>query len=623
MSDSVHPLPRSALRGTIDVGAQPRWIGTSLQRAVGDADAAPGRQRCRAPGLILDWDAGRASHAAAEDLLCVVWGTPRLAGDAPASADTVAPRATAAAILARYAARGTAALVDLRGAYGLLIVDARAARVVLACDRFAMETACHALAGDTFMVAERADEVPLSARTLSHQALYEYLYFHCIPSPATIYREVSRLVPATHAIAAGGAVRTAWHWQPASPAAGPRDLAAQSARFRALVRAAVATEAGAGEALGCFLSGGTDSSTVVGMLRDATGAARTYSIGFAADGYDEMEYARIAARHFASDHHEYYVTADDVAAEAPTVARSFDQPFGNSSALPAYLCARLAHADGVSRMLAGDGGDELFGGNARYRLQMALGAYEALPRTLRAITDPLGTGSPGRTRLPGLRHAAAYVRHARTPMPDRLEGFNLLDRVGAANVLAPDVLADVDEAAPRAARRATYARSTAPDLLDRILQYEWKYTLADSDLPKVRGATALAGVGVGYPLLYDEIVDFSLSLPAQWKVRRLTLRWFFKRALADFLPAAIIAKKKHGFGLPFGVWASRHAALRALAGDSLAGLERRGILRAGFRDPLLDDLMPAHPAYYGELIWVLMMLEQWLAAHERRGAHEL
>ena len=182
-------------------------------------------------------------------------------------------------------------------------------------------------------------------------------------------------------------------------------------------------------------------------------------------------------------------------------------------------------------------------------------------------------------------------------------------------------------ASTKARRAQPSARATrgrrAPDLLDRILQYEWKYTLADSDLPKVRGATALAGVRVGYPLLADEIVDFSLRLPARWKVRRFQLRWFFKDALRGFLPPAIIAKKKHGFGLPFGVWATRHARVRDLAADSLAGLERRGVLRPGFRDPLMSELMPAHPAYYGELIWILMMLEQWIAGHDAGASLDL
>jgi asparagine synthase (glutamine-hydrolysing) len=102
-------------------------------------------------------------------------------------------------------------------------------------------------------------------------------------------------------------------------------------------------------------------------------------------------------------------------------------------------------------------------------------------------------------------------------------------------------------------------------------------------------------------------------------VRRGKLRWFFKQALRDFLPTPIIRKRKHGFGLPFGIWANEHAVLHALAADSLAGLERRGILRKGFRDQLMSNLLPSHPGYHGEMVWILMMLEQWLDAHGRAG----
>ena len=221
------------------------------------------------------------------------------------------------------------------------------------------------------------------------------------------------------------------------------------------------------------------------------------------------------------------------------------------------------------------------------------------------------------THVPGLRQAAGYVRHARTPMPDRMEAFNLLSRVGNARIFNPELLAAIDVGAPLQAQRDTYAQSPPGNIIDRILHYEWKYTLADSDLPKVRGAVGLAGMTVGYPLLSDEIVDFSLRLPANFKLRNFKLRWFFKEALRGFLPDAIIRKKKHGFGLPFGLWASRHAGLRDLAGDSLGGLERRAILHAGFRDELMGRLLPAHPGYYGELVWVLMMLEQWLTTHSQ------
>ena len=127
-------------------------------------------------------------------------------------------------------------------------------------------------------------------------------------------------------------------------------------QLRTLLANAVRREIGTGRPA-CFLSGGTDSSTVAGMIREVTGQApASYSIGFEAEGYDEMAYARIAAKHFGTDHHEYYVTPDDLIAAIPQVATHYDQPFGNSSALPAYYCAKFARENGVTRLLAGDGG---------------------------------------------------------------------------------------------------------------------------------------------------------------------------------------------------------------------------------------------------------------------------
>ncbi len=148
-----------------------------------------------------------------------------------------------------------------------------------------------------------------------------------------------------------------------------------------------------------------------------------------------------------------------------------------------------------------------------------------------------------------------------------------------------------------------------------MLAFDWRYTLAESDLPKVRGSTQLAGLSVGFPFLDDALLDFSLRLPTAYKLKGLKLRWFFKEALRGFLPDEIITKRKQGFGLPFGVWANRHDALKALAVDSLHGLAARGIVRPEFLNVLLKTHLPAHPGYYGEMVWILMMLEQWLRSH--------
>jgi asparagine synthase (glutamine-hydrolysing) len=197
-------------------------------------------------------------------------------------------------------------------------------------------------------------------------------------------------------------------------------------------------------------------------------------------------------------------------------------------------------------------------------------------------------------------------------MPDRLQSFNLIMQLDPVNVLTAGFLAQIDLNEPSAHMQTTWNECQAPSLINRMLAYDWRYTLADSDLPKVRGATQMAGVAVGYPLLADSLTDFSMGLPPDWKLRRFKLRWFFKEALRGFLPDEIITKKKKGFGLPFGVWATRTPALRRLVEESLNGLATRGIVRPDFIQKLLSVHLPEHPGYYGEMVWILTMLEQWL-----------
>jgi asparagine synthase (glutamine-hydrolysing) len=488
-------------------------------------------------------------------------------------------------------------------------------RVFLAVDRFAVRTLCYREVAGELRFAERADALAGADAAPDPQAIHDYLYFHTIPSPRTIFAGVYRLPPGHYAVFERGQLEVAPYWVPEFIEPRSPSFDALRDEFRALAQRAVARQLDGGKPA-CFLSGGTDSSTVAGLIgRIAGRPAATYSIGFQAAGYDEMAYARIAARHFGTEHHEYYVTPDDLLAGIAAVAGHYDQPFGNSSALPAYCCERMARADGVTKLLAGDGGDELFGGNARYAKQRVFGWYAALPAGLRsAVMEPLFS-RPSVGKAPLLRKGSSYIEQARVPMPERMQMYNLLLRLGPGNVLTPGFLADIDTDDPARRQREVWAQSRTDSPINKTLAFDWRYTLAESDLPKVRGTASLAGVEVGFPLLDDELLAFSLRLPSEYKLKGLKLRWFFKEALRDFLPAQIIVKKKQGFGLPFGVWANEHAGLRRLAGESLRALGERGVVRTDFIDALLRTHLPAHPGYYGEMVWILMMLEQWLERH--------
>ncbi len=482
----------------------------------------------------------------------------------------------------------------------------------LAVDRFAQQTLCWRQQGGTVQVAERADA--LGAEELDPQALYDYLFFHVIPSPRTIFKGVNR-IPAGHCgVFAGQAMKVQSYGRLTFQPDRDPSFEKLKAEFRSLLSQAVQGELEAGVPA-CFLSGGTDSSTVAGHIKQLAGEVHTYAIGFDAEGYDEMAYARIAAKHFGARHHEYYVTPDDLVRHIPLVAGFYDQPFGNSSALPAYCCALRAREDGVSKLLAGDGGDELFGGNSRYATQKVYGIWEQVPAVVRkGLIEPI-LALPGAQHLSLLRKGRNYVRDAKLGLPDRLHHYNLLLRLGIDEVLERGFIAAVQPDSVFEQQRQVWALARADNDLDRMLAYDWRYTLAESDLPKVRGSSALAGVKVGYPFLNDALTDFSMRLPSHYKLKGHKLRWFFKEALRDFLPEAIITKQKKGFGLPFGVWATRHAGLKALAADSLRSLATRGVVRPAFIKALLGELLPGHPGYYGEMVWILMMLEQWLRHH--------
>ena len=560
-------------------------------------------------------DSASPSRPAAADL---AQGQPRFDDAALArAAQAASPLAAWRQALAQAADEAAidSLMAGVRGDFsvGITLPDGRA---FLAVDRFAVHSMCWRVDGDGLRFAPRADALAGADAGIDPQAIFDYLFFHCIPSPRTIFSGVQR-IPAGHCGLWDGRQMKVWrYWTPQfQEPRGPVSFDALKAEFRQHLQQAVAGRLDGGTAA-CFLSGGTDSSTVAGLIGQVSGKpAATYSIGFEAEGYDEMAFARIAAKAFGTEHHEYYVTPADLVKSIATVAASYDQPFGNSSALPAYYCALQARGDGVTRMLAGDGGDELFGGNSRYAKQRVFDWYGHVPAGLRrGLMEPFfQLGAVARTPL--LKKGSSYIEQARVPMPDRLQMYNLLLRLGTHEVLTPAFLARVDPRGPLAHQRGVWNEVAEASTLNRTLAYDWRYTLGESDLPKVCGTTRLAGLEVAFPMLDDALLDFSLRLPTEYKLKGLKLRWFFKEALRGFLPDEIIAKKKQGFGLPFGVWLTRHPELITLARDSLASLAPRGIVRPEFVRELFERRLAEHPSYYGEMVWILMMLEQWLQVH--------
>ena len=519
------------------------------------------------------------------------------------------------ALLAAHRSLGVDLLRAVGGRFSLFLWDGVQRSGLVACDRFGQMPVYWARGTDQALVfGPTATAVCglLGERPgLSDQAIFNYLYFHMVPGPSTAFEGVNKMLAAHALVADEGQWRVQRYWEPDFRENADASMREASEELTGLLSSSVARLASGADS-GAFLSGGLDSSTVAGLLARHKPNPKTYSIGFDADGYDEIGYARLASERFHTQFNTYYVTPDDVLAELPKIAAAYDEPFGNSSALPAYFCAKLAAGDGRTRLLAGDGGDELFAGNERYAKQEVFEHYTRLPDwTRQFVMEPLlfkllpqSGGLLGKAR--------SYVRQAKVPLPDRLQTYNFLNRLGARTIVTDALWDAVDESIPIQLDRELYHQPRAASRLNRMLYLDWHHTLADNDLRKVNRMCQLAGIEVEYPMLDDHLVEFSTRVSSDRKMKGNRLRDFYKRTFKDFLPADIIDKPKHGFGLPFGIWMAEHPGLQDLAGDNLARMRRRHYVRSEFIDEILRLHRDHHAGYYGELIWVLTMLELWL-----------
>jgi asparagine synthase (glutamine-hydrolysing) len=582
-----------------------RIIGCSVHHGSGEPALRDGDQS-RIDGPILQ---RRGTQAVA------LRGRPRVDGELFDEASI------GGKILALYAEHGAHFLTRLRGPFALAILDENSDNALLAIDRIGAEKLCWGVR-DRLAFGTSAAEVAnmlAATRQVNPQALFDFMLGHMVAAPDTVFAGVNKLPPGSFLQYENGQVRLQRYWEPKFEHAPQSAVDSLRRQLLPTLRQAVrACEPDVGS--GAFLSGGLDSSTVTGLLAEEMGQETpAFSVGFGVDQYDELAFARIAIKRFGCKHHEYEVVPRDIVELIPRIAAAYDEPFGNSSAVPTFCCARFAKEHGVDHLLAGDGGDELFGGNERYVRHRIFELYARLPKWLRAtLAEPLAARlDPESSPLP-LRKFSSYVRQARVPLPERYESWNLIYREGPANVFDPDFLKSVDTDYPLQKMREVWEACPSDDLLDKMLWYDWKFTLADNDLRKVTEMCELAGVRVSYPMLDEDLIDLSLQVPSSAKIANGKLRTFFKEGVRDFLPTEIINKEKHGFGLPFGLWLKSDKALQELVYGSLDTLKVRGILDRSFVERVTDEHRLGHASYYGYAIWDLVMLEQWLQQHVDR-----
>lgn len=518
--------------------------------------------------------------------------------------------------LAEWAAGGEMDPMLLRGRFALVGWDATTRSLHAFTDGFRTcpvywaETPRGIVVASDLRLIARSGLVPRQAHPA---ALYQYLNFSYVPAPVSALDGVFKLPAGCRLDLVDGVPAVKPYWDPSYP----EDLALDEAeRVSELRRCIVDTigdyRPGDAGGWGAFLSGGTDSSSICGILaRQHTAPVHSFSIGFAEEGYDELEYARIASAAFRLDAHEYRVSEADTVDSVPALARAFDEPFGNSSAIPTFHCAQLAARSGVDLLIGGDGGDEIFGGNERYRKDAIFERFHQAPAPARWMGQGLAA-MLSRIDQRWANRIKNFVHRGTLPNPDRFYSDDAFASKHYDSLLSPSFRAVVGPDDALDVQRRLHAQAEARDPLHRLMYLDLKMTIADNDVVKVVRASRLAGVDVAFPYLDRGLVDFTGRLPGKDKLRGAQKRYLFKRAADDILPEAIRNKRKQGFGLPVSVWLRQGGRYHDLVRDVL--LSPRTRARGYFQDNFVPQLLQRHERGawdHSAELHMMTMLELW------------
>jgi asparagine synthase (glutamine-hydrolysing) len=525
---------------------------------------------------------------------------------------------------ARALSTGAPPQLAWRGRFAQVVWRPGERRVAALTDHFSTLSLFTLMRGDVFIVASDMrllSASPWCGRTVDLVSVYHYLNFAQIPAPRTIFPEIGRLEPGT---------RLTWEQQTPSRAPShasdryfvpeyPEDLQGSdetlardlSERIVATVRAYRPDDA---QGWGCFLSGGTDSSSIVSILarQPGRGVVKSFSIGFSEEGYDELGFARIAAKACGAEPTFASVSREQAQGLLSRVIESYDQPFGNASAIPTLACTGLAHEHGMRILLAGDGGDEIFGGNQRYAKDQVMEAWYGLPGPLKSIGRALG-GAVGGSKVHLLNRIENFLDRASLPNPDRFYTDDSFASDHYQELLRPDFRNTVGRDASLELMRAIYRLGHSGGPLHRIMRLDLLMAIAQNDLRKVHGAACSAHVSVRFPYLDPSLLAYTNRLPQRYKVRGLTKRYLFRRAMRGILPQEILRKKKQGFGLPIAVWLRNDHAFQGMVRDTL--FDGRASGRGWWEPAFVEGLLGEHIRGswdHADSIWRLFVLELWL-----------
>ncbi len=507
-----------------------------------------------------------------------------------------------------YEEYGDDCVLHLRGMFTFAIWDIQRQRLLAARDRFGKKPLNYYWDGQRLIFGSEIKSILEAGvpRAVNSTALDEYLTYQYIPAPHTLFQDIYKLPAAHLLIYEDGAMRTKCYWELPFTATCNDDEETAIERTHALLEEAVRIRLMSEVPLGAFLSGGVDSSTVVGLMSQMMSQpVKTFSIGFEEDDFSELAHARQVAQHFGTDHHEFIVRPDLISV-LPQLAWAYDEPFADASMLPTYYVSKLAR-EHVTVVLTGDGGDEIFGGYTRYEREVAI---QRIPQLLRST---LGLGSAlmpegmrGKKRFNMMSRDLA-TRYARTFTP-----FPVGSR---AAMYTPEFAALVQQQNSYQWLSDMFQSAPHGDIVTQLQYVDVRSYLTDDILVKVDKASMFNSIETRSPLLDQQLAEYVTSLQPTIRIHNGVLKSLLKKVAADLLPAEILNRPKQGFGVPIKHWF--RGELTGYAHDLLDSprAQQRGIFQPQFIRNLLQSHAGTSLVNHSDAIWALLCLELWFQAY--------
>ncbi len=511
-----------------------------------------------------------------------------------------------------YEEEGAAGVARLRGMFAYAIWDSRAKKLILARDRLGKKPLHYAALPGRFLFGSELKALRIAGlpTDVDEQALRLYFQFGWIPDPWTIFRHARKLPPGCWLeVDSSGKHRIERYWSYPVPERTVDSRVSEPEmrnRIRDKVDESVRIRMVADVPLGAFLSGGIDSSVVVAsMALQSSAPIKTFSIGFEEAEYNELGYARLVADRYQTDHHEIIVRPNAIDLVEKLV-RQFDEPFGDSSAIPTFIVSEFARKH-VKVALSGDGGDELFGGYEIFQDAPRLEGYGCIPSAARSAAAQLARLLPydarGKNYLHMLSRPSARARY----FESNYAPYQMRKHLIAAEWMLDE---DYSYLAEFSAQFSDCVAPAGSDLLTEMLYFEATAKLSGDMLVKVDRMSMLASLEVRCPLLDHELAELSSQVPNAWKIRGRQGKAILIDAMADRLPPELLHRSKMGFAVPLSPW--MRGPLRDMLHDHLTGspFTDRGIVNAPFVRQLLEEHQSGRRDNRTWL-WSLLVLEMW------------